>query len=173
MFNVEVNGPFVAFFVFAAIMIGGAVLMISLEKVVHMVVSMAAVFLGLAGMYVLLDAEFAAFVQVLIYAGAVSILMVFGIMMTKHNAEKEPVRPLHETLAAVGALSLFGLLFYAIRQTDIPETGAAGAPGAVTDNTLAIGELLYTGYIVPFELLSVLLTVAFIGAISLAKKEAE
>lgn len=170
MFNVEVNGPFVAFFVFAAIMIGGAVLMISLEKVVHMVVSMAAVFLGLAGMYVLLDAEFAAFVQVLIYAGAVSILMVFGIMMTKHNAAKEPVRPLHETLAAVGALSLFGLLFYAIRQTDIPETGAAGA---VTDNTLAIGELLYTGYIVPFELLSVLLTVAFIGAISLAKKEAE
>ncbi|OUS75195.1 NADH:ubiquinone oxidoreductase subunit J [Paenibacillus sp. MY03] len=176
MFNVEVNGPFVAFFVFAAIMIGGAVLMISLEKVVHMVVSMAAVFLGLAGMYVLLDAEFAAFVQVLIYAGAVSILMVFGIMMTKHNAAKEPVRPLHETLAAVGALSLFGLLFYAIRQTDIPESGAAGAggaPGAVTDNTLAIGELLYTGYIVPFELLSVLLTVAFIGAISLAKKEAE
>lgn len=72
-------------------MICGAVLMISLEKVVHMVISMAAVFLGLAGMFVLLEAEFVAFVQVLIYAGAVSILMIFGIMMTKHQpGEREP-----------------------------------------------------------------------------------
>ncbi|MDQ6420954.1 NADH-quinone oxidoreductase subunit J [Paenibacillus sp. LHD-117] len=173
MFNVEVTGAFVAFFIFAAVMIAGAVLMISLEKVVHMVVSMAAVFLGLAGIYVLLDAEFAAFVQVLIYAGAVSILMIFGIMMTKHDAQKETVGTLRETLAAAGALSLFGLLFYAIRTTEIPEAGAAGVLEAGTDNTMAIGELLYTGYIVPFELLSVLLTVAFIGAISLAKKEAD
>ena len=73
MFNIEITGEFIAFFVFAAIMIGGAVLMVSLEKVVHMVISMAAVFLCLAGMYVLLEAEFVAFVQVLIYAGAVSI----------------------------------------------------------------------------------------------------
>ncbi|MHA6481369.1 NADH-quinone oxidoreductase subunit J [Paenibacillus sp. strain BS8-2] len=172
MFNLDITGPLVAFFIFAAVMIAGAVLMISLEKVVHMVVSMAAVFLGLAGMYVLLDAEFAAFVQVLIYAGAVSILMVFGIMMTKHNAEKEPVRALHESLAAAAALSLFGLLFYAIRTTDMPQQGTISLD-TQTDNTLAIGELLYTGYIVPFELLSILLTVAFIGAISLAKKEAE
>ncbi len=176
MFNVEITGPLVAFFVFAAVIIAGAVLMISLEKVVHMVASMAAVFLGLAGMYVLLDAEFAAFVQVLIYAGAVSILMVFGIMMTKHNAEREKARALHESLAAAGSLSLFGLLFYAIRTTELPAAAAGsapGAPGTAPDNTMAIGELLYTGYIVPFELLSILLTVAFIGAISLAKKEAE
>ncbi|RIX51027.1 NADH-quinone oxidoreductase subunit J [Paenibacillus nanensis] len=170
MFNVDITGEFIAFFAFAAIMIGGAVLMISLEKVVHMVISMAAVFLGLGGMYVLLDAEFVAFVQVLIYAGAVSILMIFGIMMTKHSGESEPVRPLHEALVAVGALSLFGLFFYAIRTTDFPDAAAA-APAE--DNTMAIGELLFSGYIVPFELLSVLLTVAFIGAIALAKKEAE
>ncbi|MBH5320576.1 NADH-quinone oxidoreductase subunit J [Paenibacillus sp. GSMTC-2017] len=171
MFNVELTGEFVAFFVFAAIMIGGAVLMISLEKVVHMVVSMAAVFLGLAGLYVLLDAEFVAFVQVLIYAGAVSVLMIFGIMMTKHTGESaEPARPWHEVLVAVGALSLFGLLFYAIRSTAFPEVAPMQG---VEDNTLAIGELLFTGYIVPFELLSILLTVAFIGAIVIAKKEAD
>lgn len=171
MFNVDITGEFIAFFVFAAIMIGGAVLMINLSKVVHMVISMAAVFLGLAGMYVLLDAEFIAFVQVLIYAGAVSILMIFGIMMTKHSGEEaEPVKPLQEALVAVGALSLFGLLFYAIRVTDFPETGALNYG---EDHTMAIGELLFSGYVVPFELLSVLLTVAFIGAILLAKKEAE
>lgn len=145
--------------------------MISLDKVVHMVVSMAAAFLGLAGMFVLLEAEFVAFVQVLIYAGAVSILMIFGIMMTKHQqVEREPVKPLHETLAAVGALCLFGLLFYAIRSTAFPEPQPFQA---VEDNTVAIGQLLYTGYVIPFELLSVLLTVAFIGAIVLAKKEAD
>lgn len=171
MFNIDFTGEFAAFFVFSAIMICGAVLMISLEKVVHMVISMAAVFLGLAGMFVLLEAEFVAFVQVLIYAGAVSILMIFGIMMTKHQAaEREPAKPLHETLAAVGALSLFGVLFYAIRSTTFPEAGNFN-PGE--DNTMAIGELLYTGYVIPFELLSVLLTVAFIGAIVLAKKEAD
>lgn len=159
---------------FAAIIIGGSVLMISLEKVVHMVISMAAAFLGLAGMYVLLDAEFVAFVQVLIYAGAVSILMIFGIMMTKHSGgEPQPARPLYETLAAVGALSLFGLFFYAIRTTELPVSGAAPTATQAEDNTLAIGELLYSGYIVPFELLSVLLTVAFIGAIALAKKGAD
>ncbi|NIK79395.1 NADH-quinone oxidoreductase subunit J [Paenibacillus castaneae] len=171
MFNIAFTGEFVAFFVLSVIMICGAVLMISLEKVVHMVISMAAVFLGLAGMFVLLEAEFVAFVQVLIYAGAVSILMIFGIMMTKHQQEeREKAKPLHETLAAVGALSLFGILFYAIRTTTFPEpTPFQGSH----DNTMAIGELLYTGYVIPFELLSVLLTVAFIGAIVLAKKGAD
>jgi len=171
LFNVDITGEYIAFFIFAVIIIAGAVLMISLEKVVHMVISMAAAFLGLAGMYVLLDAEFVAFVQVLIYAGAVSILMIFGIMMTKHSGEAaETAKPLHETLAAVGALCLFGLLFYSIRTADFQSAGAFD-PGQ--DNTLAIGEQLFTGYIVPFELLSILLTVAFIGAIALAKKEAD
>ncbi|CAM3344723.1 NADH-quinone oxidoreductase subunit J [Paenibacillus lupini] len=171
MFNIDFNGEFAAFFIFSAIMIIGAVLMVSLQKVVHMVISMAGVFLGLAGMFVLLDAEFVAFVQVLIYAGAVSILMIFGIMMTNHQAVKaDPVKPLHETLAAIAALCLFGILFYAIRTTTFPDVQPLQG---VEDNTFSIGELLYTGYVVPFELLSVLLTVAFIGAIALAKKGAD
>ncbi|MFC5647736.1 NADH-quinone oxidoreductase subunit J [Paenibacillus solisilvae] len=172
MFNVNVTGEFVAFFVFAVLIISGAVLMVSFTKVVHMVVSLAAVFIGVAGMFVLLDAEFLAFVQVLIYAGAISILMIFGIMMTKHQSNgEESARPLQETLTAIGALALFGILFYAIRQTDFPQPQQPFDAGA--DNTMEIGKLLFTGYVVPFELVSVLLTVAFIGAIVLAKKEAD
>lgn len=171
MFTFEFTGEFAAFFIFSAIMICGAVLMISLEKVVHMVVSMAAVFLGLGGMFVLLEAEFVAFVQVLIYAGAVSILMIFGIMMTNHQpVTGGPVSKVREVLAAVGAVCMFGIMFFAIRQTSFPEHEPLQV---AKDNTMAIGELLYTGYVIPFELLSILLTVAFIGAIVLAKKEAE
>ncbi|GGG84919.1 NADH-quinone oxidoreductase subunit J [Paenibacillus radicis (ex Gao et al. 2016)] len=168
MFNIEFNGEFAAFFIFSTIIVCGAVLMISLQKVVHMVISMAGVFLGLAGMFVLLEAEFVAFVQVLIYAGAVSILMIFGIMMTNHqDAGGEKVLPLHEGLAAIGALALFGLLFYAIRTTDFPDP--LPFQGG-EENTMKIGQLLYTGYIVPFELLSILLTVAFIGSIAIARR---
>ncbi|MBW7456261.1 NADH-quinone oxidoreductase subunit J [Paenibacillus sepulcri] len=171
MFNVDLTGEFVAFFIFSIIIISGAVLMVSFTKVVYMVVSLAAVFIGIAGMFILLNAEFLAFVQVLIYAGAVSILMIFGIMMTRHeDSETEKSRPLQETLTAVGALALFGILFYAIRQSDFPVPPAATS---AADNTMEIGKQLFTAYVVPFELVSVLLTVAFIGAIVLAKKEAD
>jgi NADH-quinone oxidoreductase subunit J len=172
MFNINLTGEFVAFFVFSVIIITGAVLMVSFTKVVYMVVSLAAVFIGIAGMFVLLEAEFLAFVQVLIYAGAISILMIFGIMMTRHeDSEAEKPRPLQETLTAIGALALFGILFYAIRQSDFQQPQQSLQPGA--DNTMEIGKRLFTDYIVPFELVSVLLTVAFIGAIVLAKKEAD
>lgn len=169
-FNIDLTGEFVAFFILAVCIISGAVLMVSFTKVVHMVVALAFSFIGLAGMYVLLDAEFVAFVQVLIYAGAISILMIFGIMMTRHDQTDEPKRPTHNVLLFIGALGLFGLLFYAIRETDFPKAPAFNA-GA--DNTLEIGKLLYTQHVIPFELVSVLLTVAFIGAIIMAKREAD
>jgi NADH-quinone oxidoreductase subunit J len=163
------NGSNLVFFVFALFAIGGAIFMISFTKVVHMVVALAFAFLSLAGLYVLLEAEFVAFVQVLIYAGAISILMIFGIMMTKHQGEEEePKRPLHNVLLGIGTLGLFGILFYAIQNAKFPTTGTF-APG--DDNTLEIGKLLFNVHVIPFELMSVLLTVAFIGAIVVAKRE--
>jgi NADH-quinone oxidoreductase subunit J len=171
-FYIDWSGELVAFFAFAVVMIVGAVLMLTLTKVVHMVVSLAAVFLGLGGMFVVLEAEFVAFVQVLIYSGAVTILLLFGIMMTDHQAaQHEPTRPVHEIVSAVAAIVLFGILFYAIRTTEF----APSAPPlqAGVDNAMEIGKQLYTQHVIPFELVSVLLTVAFIGAIVIAKKEAE
>ncbi|MCD1260884.1 NADH-quinone oxidoreductase subunit J [Paenibacillus athensensis] len=161
-----------AFFVFALLAIGGAIFMISFTKVIHMVVSVALTFISLAGLYVILNAEFVAFVQVLIYAGAISILMIFGIMMTKHRQgeEAEPKRPWHNGLAIVGALGLFGVLFYAIQQSTFTATGTLDTS---KDNTMEIGKLLYNEHVIPFEIMSVLLTVAFIGAIVIAKREEE
>jgi NADH-quinone oxidoreductase subunit J len=169
-FNLNPTGEFFAFFALAVCAITGAVMALSLAKVVHTALSLAFTFVSLAGLFILLGAEFVAFVQVLIYVGAVTILMIFGIMMTKHrDEERERGRPLLETLAAVFCLCLFGILFFAIRSAGfpVPETALPA------DNTTEIGTLLFTKYAVPFELVSVLLTAAFIGAVALAKREEE
>jgi NADH-quinone oxidoreductase subunit J len=163
------TGELAAFFIFALLIIGGAIFMISFTKVVHMVVSLAFTFLSLGGVYVILEAEFVAFVQILIYAGAVSILMIFGIMLTKHEeVETEQPWTKQETLSAIGCAALFGILFFAIQDTTLPDATDFD-PGQ--DNTLAIGERLFTEWVLPFELVSLLLTVAFIGAIVLARRE--
>lgn len=168
--NMFGSGENIVFILLSVLIISGAVLMISHTRLVQMVVSLAFVFLGLAGLYVLLEAEFVAFVQVLIYAGAVTILMVFGIMMTRRDTEEsEPHRPWHNALLLIGVLAFFGVLFFSIRQANFPANEFH--PG--DDNTMAIGELLFTQHVIPFELVSVLLTVAFIGAVILAKREEE
>ena len=168
--NIDFTGEFFAFFLLAVCAIVGAVLAVSVVKVVHTVLSLAFTFVSLAGLYILLQAEFVAFVQVLLYVGAVTILMIFGIMMTKHQSEgQEPGRPLLEALAAIGCICLFGILFYAIRSASFP----APTVPLPEDNVMTIGKLLYSAYAIPFELVSVLLTVAFIGAVALAKREEE
>ncbi|PYI51143.1 NADH-quinone oxidoreductase subunit J [Paenibacillus flagellatus] len=164
------SGANIVFFLFALFAIGGAIFMISFTKVVSMVVSGAVTFLSLAGLYVLLEAEFLATVQVLIYAGAISILMIFGIVMTRHQGEEqESKRPWHYALLWIGIAGLFGVLFYAFQQVTFPQ----GTRQAAEDNTLEIGKLLFSEHVIPFELMSILLTVAFIGAIVLAKREEE
>lgn len=145
--------------------------MFNFTKVVHVIASIASAFLALAGTYILLDAEFVAFVQILVYAGAISILMLFGIMMTRHDKQDEvSVKPRREWLVAIGCLTLFSALFFSIRSSNflVPQNVSL-----VKDNTLNLGKQLFTEHVIPFELLSVLLTVAFIGTIVLAKKEAD
>ncbi|MVP01509.1 NADH-quinone oxidoreductase subunit J [Paenibacillus lutrae] len=156
------------FLLFAIGAIGGAIYMINFTKVVHMVLSVAFTFISLAGLYVLLEAEFVGFVQILIYAGAISILMIFGIMMTNHRGEEaSKKRPVYHVLLTIGSLGLFFILFYAIQNTSFPP----GTFEAGEDNTLEIGKLLYSQHVIAFEIMSVLLTVAFIGAIVIAKRE--
>ncbi|TVX89488.1 NADH-quinone oxidoreductase subunit J [Paenibacillus agilis] len=166
------NGHSILFLILAVCIISGAVFMLHFSKIIHMVVSLAFTFIGLAGVYVLLEAEFVATVQILVYAGAISILMIFGIMMTKHDQlEESPRIQWKGILAGVGCLALFGAIFFAIRSTSFPSIPAVGP--LAEDNTLELGKQIFTAHVIPFELLSVLLTVAFIGAIVVAKHDAE
>ncbi|NDI36829.1 NADH-quinone oxidoreductase subunit J [Chengkuizengella sediminis] len=162
------NGENLLFIIFSMLIIIGAVFLINLQRVVHMVIALATTFISLAGLYVMLDAEFLAFVQILIYAGAMTILMIFGIMMTKHEKQNdEPKRPLHNVLLLVGSIGFFVILYLAIQDAVFPIQEFT----STEDNTKMIGIELFTKHVIPFELVSVLLTVAFIGAIVVAKRE--
>jgi NADH-quinone oxidoreductase subunit J len=162
------SGEFVAFIGLALAAIVGAMLMIQLTKVVHMVVALVFTFVSIAGLFVLLSAEFLAAVQVLIYSGAITIIMLFGIMLTRHDdQETDHVSWRRRMLILIG-IAGFGLIMFLGIQ------GLSFGDQATTlheENTKQIGIALYSKYIIPFELTSVILLVALIGAIVLAKKE--
>ncbi|MBD7938707.1 MULTISPECIES: NADH-quinone oxidoreductase subunit J [Cytobacillus] len=164
------SGEFFIFIVLSLIAIGGGIMMINLTKVVHMVVALVFTFISIAGIYVMLSAEFIAVVQILIYSGAITIMMLFGIMLTRHNDQSETsgggLRKFLIFLAILG----FGLVFYlGIYQLELGEPSTS----LHENNTEQIGIALYSKYIIPFELTSVILLVALIGAIVLAKRDDE
>lgn len=164
------TGEFLAFFILSLLTIGGAVFMISFTRVVHMVISLGITFISIAGLFVLLGAEFVGVAQVLVYSGAISILMLFGIMLTKHDASDEGTgRSWKNIFSLVFVAGLFGLMFWGIQKTvwTAPPEGAA----AQTASVKQLGVEIFTKYVIPFELVSVLLLVALVGAIIMAKKE--
>lgn len=168
--NIDVTGEFVTFLILSIVTIGGAVFMLNFTKVVHMVISLALTLLGIAGIYFLLNAEFIGIVQVLIYSGAVTVLMLFGIMMTRHTAEEAPSgRPLHGVFSFLAVALLFAFLMWGINTTPFPAETADVSAFTVKN----LGETVFNAYVIPFELAAVLLFTALIGAIILAKKEAD
>jgi NADH-quinone oxidoreductase subunit J len=164
----NLTGEFVAFFILAVMAIGGAVFMINFTRVIHMALALAFTFFSIAGIYLLLNAEFVAVVQVLIYTGAVSILMLFGIMLTKHRDEdKGSIAPWHSVLSFIAVGAFFGIVMWIIHRTPI----AGEAANLKEFGVAKLGEAVFKQYVIPFELASVLLLVALVGAVILAKKE--
>lgn len=163
----SISGEFIAFIGLALAAIAGGVLMLNLTKVVHMVVALVFTFISIAGIYVMLSAEFVAFVQILIYSGAITIIMLFGIMLTRHNDETETAGLTRKILVGLGVLGFAGLMYFGVYNLDL----GSGAADLHVDNTEQIGLAIYAKYVIPFELTSVLLLVALVGAIILAKRD--
>ncbi|MBO0958612.1 NADH-quinone oxidoreductase subunit J [Neobacillus sp. MM2021_6] len=162
------SGEFLAFMGLALVAIIGGVLLLNLNKVVHMVVALIFTFVAIAGIYVLLSAEFVAAVQILIYSGAITIIMLFGIMLTKHDDESEPkTGKWRKLLLFLGILGFAFAVYIGIYNFNIDQVPTK----LHENNTMQIGEALYSKYIIPFELTSVLLLAALVGAIILAKTE--
>ncbi len=169
----QMSGTFLAFAVLSLLTIGGAVFMISFTRVVHMVISLGITFLSIAGLFVLLEAEFVAVSQVLIYSGAISILMLFGIMLTRHDAADEAISKANKGWLSFLAVAVFFLIvFWAIQNTPWGATPGSTA-ASQADNVVQLGTEIFTKFVIPFELTSVLLLVALVGAIILAKKEGD
>ncbi|WP_019153947.1 NADH-quinone oxidoreductase subunit J [Robertmurraya massiliosenegalensis] len=164
------SGELLAFLILAIVAVMGGVLLLHLTKVVHMVVALVFTFVSLAGIYILLSAEFVAVVQILIYSGAITIIMLFGIMLTRHNdhSEEQGGR-LRKILLFLGVLGFAFAVYIGIYNLDFNAQPVA----LHENNTEQIGIALYSKYIIPFELTSVVLLVALIGAIILAKKDNE
>ncbi|MCM3726677.1 NADH-quinone oxidoreductase subunit J [Neobacillus cucumis] len=162
------SGEFLAFMGLALVAIIGGVLLLNLNKVIHMVVALIFTFVAIAGIYVLLSAEFIAAVQILIYSGAITIIMLFGIMLTKHNDESEPkTGRLRKFLLFLGVVGFAFAVYIGIYNFNIEQVPTK----LHENNTLQIGQALYSKYIIPFELTSVLLLVALVGSIILAKND--
>ncbi|MFF2877332.1 NADH-quinone oxidoreductase subunit J [Gottfriedia sp. NPDC057991] len=162
------SGFVVAFFLLSLSAILGGVMMLNSTKVMHMMLSLVLTFISIAGIYVLLSAEFVAVVQILIYSGAVTILMIFGIMLTKHDIESEkPKRNWRNIAALVGIVAFGVVMFLGVNGLSID----ASDVDLATNNTKNIGLQLFTNHIVPFEVMSVLLLIALVGAIILAKSD--
>ena len=140
--------------------------MVTLRNIIHSAVAMMVCFGSLAGMYALLGAPIVAAAQVLIYLGAISVLILFAIMLTQAGDANLP-SPFHRQvpLAILAALVVVGLIGWAVVQTD---WGNATVVLAVALDDLAAA--LFTDYALPFEILSMLLLAAIIGAIYLARR---
>jgi NAD(P)H-quinone oxidoreductase subunit 6 len=149
--------------------VGAGLAVVTLRNIIHSAVAMMVCFGSLAGMYALLGAPIVAAAQVLIYLGAISVLILFAIMLTQAGDANLPA-PFHRQLpiAIVVALAIIGLVGWAVVRTDWGL--AAEATGAAVG---AIAEAIFTDYALPFEIISLLLLVAIIGAIYLARRPEE
>jgi NADH-quinone oxidoreductase subunit J len=157
------------FLLLAAIAVVGAAAAMLLRSAVHCVLALTVGLAGLAGLYLELGAQFVGFTQLLVYVGAVAILAVFAIMMTQGSRAEAAGR--FSTRWATGgtiAAAVFAVLAWAIDRSGLPVGAASAAPSASVQE---IGDTLVHRYIVPLEIVGVLLTAALIGAVVLAMPE--
>jgi NADH-quinone oxidoreductase subunit J len=169
-------GQAIAFYTLAAFILAFAVMVVSTKDTVHSVLFLVLDFLFVAALYVLLGAPFLAAIQVLVYAGGIVVLYLFVVMLVNlkrpPEAHQDPHRQtkfgLGLAVAMLVELAMIGAYSYT---SAAPAFTAPLGAIPVSGNTEEVGWLLYTSYLIPFEIASMLLLVAMIGAILLAKRE--
>lgn len=160
----------VLFFLFAGLAIASAISTVYHKNPLYSAISLIGVFLSLSCIYITLAAPFIAAVQVLIYAGAIMVLVVFVIMLLNLD-EKDPVNRLTYLYAVGGGLGLILLvqtffIFYAVSRSPVHAVKTDETVG----KTLSLGSAMYTQYLLPVEIVGVLLLMAIIGGVILARR---
>jgi NADH-quinone oxidoreductase subunit J len=149
---------------------GSAIMMITSKSPVHSVLWLIVVFFAISGHYILLNAQFLAIVNIIVYAGAIMVLFLFVVMLMNLNADTEPVKNYRlQLIGIISGGSLLLVLLSALMKIDSHQLVQMkiGDAGLIKE----LGKTLFTSYVLPFELSSVLFLSAMIGAVVLGKKD--
>ena len=168
------------FYLFAAVAVGGSLLVVGQRNPIYSVVAIVGSFCGLSGLYVLLEAPFVAVVQIIIYAGAILVLFLFTVMLL--NASREDAaewdrthpyyRPGPTRVGAVLAVVMLVQLVWAFSRLDVLSDGV-GATQPAASSVRLLGRVLFTDYMFAFEVTSILIIAAMVGAVVLAGKKGQ
>jgi NADH-quinone oxidoreductase subunit J len=162
------------FYVIAAGMVGAAIAVVTTRNVVRSALYLIAVFAGVAAQYLLLAAEFVAVTQILVYIGAIMVLMLFGIMLTRAKIGKD-IDLTHDRwyVGAFAAVLMAGVMGYALIDAfgDDPMPEDLRVEQVADSNTATVSDTIFSQFLIPFEVVSVLLLAALVGAIVIARKD--
>ena len=159
----------ISFILLSLMAVGGAIMMLLSKSPVHSILWLIVVFFAISGHYILLNAQFLAIVNIIVYAGAIMVLFLFVVMLMNLNAENEPAK--NHRLQFIGLISGGSLLlvllsaFMNVKQNH-PVMLAGGNAGLIK----VLGKILFTDYVLPFEISSVLFLSAMVGAVVVGKK---
>ena len=169
----------ILFYVFAVFAVLSAIFVITAKNVVHSAVALAVTLLSVAGLFLTLHAEFLAGVQVIVYVGGILVLFVFVIMLISvEKAVHERQYNRQWVIALITAVLLIAELSYVLVRGKDSLVAAESVPPAqsvlgLSGNTQLVGEILYGQYLLPFEIASILLLVAIVGSVALAKRKTQ
>ncbi len=169
--SIAVTTQFICFAVLSLVIIVGALGVVLLENIVYSAFLLGGVFMSVAGLYLLLNASFVAAAQVLVYVGAINVLILFAIMLVNKKEDLKPIKYLNsrKLISTTICITLLSLLI----RVDLSKVWEIANPNLSIgeESTVRIGEHLFSDYILPFEVASVLLLMAMIGAIVLARRD--
>lgn len=160
----------ILFWFLSALAIAAAIGVIASKNPIYSVLCLVVVFFAISGHYILMNAQFLAIVNIIVYAGAIMVLFLFVIMLMNLNAETEPVKNIYLKMAGIiSGLTLMIVLVAALSHAETANVVMrAGTSVGLTEN---LGKALFNNYVVPFEISSVLFLSAMVGAILIGKKD--
>ena len=168
--NIAYSTELICFLILSSIIVSGSLAVVLLENIVYSAFLLGGVFMAVAGLYLLLNASFVAAAQILVYVGAVNVLILFAIMLVNKKEKLKPIEGLRSRKLISGTVC-GGLLILLLRVSITTEWNLPGPKSIGEEATERIGEHLFTDYLLPFELASILLLMAMIGAIVLARRD--
>lgn len=158
-----------SFAIIAIFTVVGALAATTLRKPVHCVLALVLAFMGLAGLYLQLGAQFLGFAQILIYVGAVAILIVFAILLTRsHESPARMVTSPPWFMSSLIAAAVFGILAWSIHSSGMSTLPIPPRPEFTVKQ---IGDALMSQFVLPLEVIGLLLTAALVGAVTIAMRE--